>query len=208
MSQTAAYILDTQIQRRTVVTESLSAQEDGRLMQAFMAGDDDAFSALFDRHNERLYLYSARLLGNSTSAEDVIQEVWERVIRLRAEPQEIHNPAGFLLTIARNLSLNLLKKKKRQRLLEQEVKRESLQEVRVGSDDLKDIVIEGLNSLPMKYREVLVLNLYSGYNFDEIAEMLEISTDAAWKRASRGRKELRDILLRHSSVEKVNTSNS
>ena len=173
-------------------------RNDVELIESFLEGEDRAFVALFERHNKPLYLYSARILGDSEAAEDVVQELWERVIHLRSKPKPIHNPLGFFLTIVRNLSLNHVKKVQRKALYERELQEQEVSK-EPYADDLQDVVIDGLEQLPMQYREVLVLNLYSGYSFDEIAEMLDISTEAAWKRASRARKELREIVLRHIS---------
>ncbi|MGE3801004.1 MAG: RNA polymerase sigma factor [Candidatus Kapaibacterium sp.] len=184
------------------MAEPLSVLRERRLMEEFLAGDDSAFAQIFDQHHERLYLYSARMIGDSSGAEDVMQEVWERLIRLRSDPQQIHNPVGFLLTITRNLSLNYIKKEKRKRRFTQEVEAQLQVEHPKAKNELKDVVLEGLNLLPMKYREVLLLNIYSGYGFEEIAVILNISVDAAWKRASRGRKELREFVLRNSVESK------
>ena len=124
MTESGISISGTKLQSAEVKVESLSMQKDGRLMRAFLAGNDRAFAELFDRHHQRLYLYCARLTGDPSGAEDVMQEVWERLLRLRNEPQDIHNPVGFLLRIARNLSLNFLKKVERRRRFRQEMERQ------------------------------------------------------------------------------------
>ena len=171
------------------------ASEDVRLMNAFLAGDDAAFEVLFDLHNHRLFLYAARMLGNPKQAEDVVQELWERVVCMRAEPRPVHNPSGFFLTIVRNLCLNLLKREKRAAPFDNKAAILHEQSNRREQGELESVVIESLDHLPMKYREVLVLNVYSGYDFEEIADMLDISVTTAWKRASRARQQLRETLL-------------
>lgn len=179
-----------------------NAARDGEaaLLSAFLAGDDRAFATLFDRHDKRLFLYCARLLGSAEQAEDIVQTLWERVISLRsATPSRtiIRNPLGFLFTIARNLCLNHLKRERRRAPFDEEAQALCEEKGREGKTDMEEAVLEGLNRLPMKYREVLVLNVYSGYDFEEIAAMLGISATAAWKRASRARAQLRVLLLRH-----------
>lgn len=167
------------------------AGPDAQLMDAFLAGDDRAFAALFDRHNERLFLYCARLLGNPEQAEDIVQGLWERVIRLRGEGPGVRNPAGFLLTIARNLCLNHLKRERRRVPFDGTAEAACERKGIHARTDLEEAVIDALDRLPMKYREVLVLNVYSGYDFEEIAGMLGLHVAAVWKRASRGRAQLR-----------------
>jgi len=44
--------------------------------------------------------------------------------------------------------------------------------------------------------------MYCGYRFDEIAEMLKISPNAVWTRASRARAQLREIISRYQKNDK------
>src|SRR6188508_2942433 len=60
-----------------------AGRRDRELFGAFLDGDDAALVRLFDRHNERLFRYCIQFVGNVARAEDITQELWERVIRLR-----------------------------------------------------------------------------------------------------------------------------
>jgi DNA-directed RNA polymerase specialized sigma24 family protein len=53
------------------------------------------------------------------------------------------------------------------------------------------MVLASLDELSFDHREVLILNIYCGYRFDEIAAMMGKSPDAIWARASRARAQLR-----------------
>ena len=88
-----------------------SEPSDSVLFEKFLEGDDAPLVSLFDRHNHRLYLYCVQFVRDPQKAEDVTQELWERVIRLRAEGRATaQNPLGLLLTIARNLCLDEIRK--------------------------------------------------------------------------------------------------
>lgn len=165
------------------------------LLDRYFAGENSALVELYDKHNHRLYLYCLKLLGSPEQAEDLTQELWEKVARLRARPQHVLNPAGFLLTIARNLCFNQLKARKRFSSLDalNDAAHPSY-EIRELTE-LEDLVVSALAELPDDYREVLILNLYSGYRLDEIAVMLGKSPDAIRKRASRARLQLRTMVM-------------
>ncbi len=168
---------------------------DAELFERFLAGDDRAFVDLFDRHNHRLFLYCMKLVNESDVAEDLTQELWERVIKLRLKPQKVLNPGGFLLTIARNLCLNHIRSQRRLSSID-DVHEGALPSASMREmSQMEELVIMALNELPMEMREVLILNTYSGYRFDEIAEMMGKSVDAVRMRASRARAQLRTILL-------------
>ena len=187
--------------REVPLTQARRAGEsEEALLAAHLRGDDRAFTLLFERHNERLYLYCARMLGDAARAEDVTQELWERIIRLRARPTRIERPLGFLLTIARNLCLNAIKREAAARRHAVENARTDAMETR---SEMEEIVVDALAAVPMKLREVLILQVYSGYDFEEIGAMLGISTAAAWKRASRGREQLRVIVEKRVAAERI-----
>jgi len=180
-----------------------SRENDGRLIDAVMDGDRAAFTSLFEFHNERIFLYCARMLGDAARGEDVAQEVWVRLIRLarRRRKRGIHHPLPFLYRIARNLCLNALRDGKRTEVRDHQ-ELESLQAERVPSGGgREEILRHALSLIPLKYREVLVLNAWSGYDFAEIGEMLGISKEAAWKRASRGRRLLKEMIEREEKGE-------
>jgi RNA polymerase sigma-70 factor (ECF subfamily) len=182
-------------QEGEMIARSSVKNDDALLLERFFAGDNAALVELYDRHNHRLYVYCLKLLGSTEQAEDLTQEVWERVARLRSKPQQILNPVGFLLRIARNLCFNQLKARKRFSPLD------TLQDSAMPSysahepSDMEDLVVSALAEIPPDYREVLVLNLYCGYRLDEIAVMLGKSADAIRKRASRARIQLRNLVM-------------
>jgi len=172
-------------------------------MEALLQGDRAAFTSLFERHNNKIFLYCVRMLGDRDRGEDLAQEVWIRLIRLarRREKRAIRHPLPFIYRIARNLCLNAIRDGRRvERRSHRE--RESIDEERVkGAGAREDLLMIALAQIPLRYREVLVLNAWSGYDFSEIGEMLGISKEAAWKRASRGRVLLREIIEREEKRE-------
>jgi RNA polymerase sigma factor (sigma-70 family) len=172
-------------------------EDDAAYFNRFLAGDDTAFAELFDRHNHRLYVYCLKFLGSSEMAEDTTQELWERVVRLRRDPQPVQNPAGFFLTIARNLCVNAQKRSRRFSPLA-DLPEASHPNQRMSGDEcseLEEAVRMGLAKLPLEYREVLILNVYCGYRFDEIAAMFGKPAGTIWMRASRARARLRKMVL-------------
>jgi RNA polymerase sigma-70 factor (ECF subfamily) len=172
-----------------------SSTPEAILFKDFLSGDDAAFTTLFKAHNQRIFAYCYKMLGSEEQAQDVAQEVWEKVIDLRKEPPLVENPVGFLMRITRNKCLDVIKlRKNNSSLSDLDDHQHPFEEERESSDE-EEIVLRALEKLPDEQREVLVLNIYSGYRFDEIAEMLGKSPDAIWARASRGRAALRKMVL-------------
>jgi RNA polymerase sigma-70 factor (ECF subfamily) len=176
-------------------TDTGGGNPDREIFERFLRHDDSALVELFDRHNHRLYLYCLHLVGTEQQAEDVTQELWERVLRLRAAgTATADNPVGLLIRIARNLSLDALRRNRHHAALDDlpEAKHPVAQIAELSH--LEELVILALPNLPIAQREVLVLNAYSGYGFDEIAKMLSEPVGAIRMRACRARAHLGRII--------------
>jgi len=164
------------------------ATTDESLFDRFLSGDDRALVELFDRHNHRLYLYCLQFVHDPQRAEDITQEMWEKIIRLRAEGRATsQNPVGLLVTIARNLCLDDIRKQRYHSPLEDLPETSHPTATIRELSHLEELVLLALPHLPEAQREVLVLSAYSGYRFDEIADMLGEPVGAIRTRAWRAR---------------------
>lgn len=165
--------------------------DDVTLFKRFLEGDDSAFMELFHRHTPRLYVYCLKIVGDQEIANDILQDVWERLARYRAHGKDAPNsPLGLLIRITRNLCLNH-KRDRRPRLSLEEVA--EWKEQRTYQNDMTEMeeaVIVALEHLPESQRELLILHAYSGYSYEEIAEMLDESVGAVRTRAWRARMKL------------------
>jgi RNA polymerase sigma factor (sigma-70 family) len=174
-----------------------------RLFEAFLAGNDAAFAELYHDINPRLSAYCHKL--SPGHADDLMQELWERVIAMRSptfnkKKLEVINPTAFLFRMLKNLAIDEYRKRKNEISLDEDGTNVSHLVTSVTFDskestEIEAIIFEALEKLSSDDREVLVLNIYSGYSFGEIAEMLGKSTDAIWQQASRARVKLRNIVI-------------
>jgi RNA polymerase sigma-70 factor (ECF subfamily) len=183
-----------------ILTESVSREPatlgvDAVLFQRFLKGDDAALVELFDRHNHRLFLYCMQFVLNIERAEDITQEMWERVIGLRKDASTTaENPVGLFLTIARNLCVDAIRKERNHLPIHELAESDHPVSYPREMSHLEELVIKALPQLPPQQREVLVLNAYSGYRFDEIAEILGEPVGAIRTRAWRARTHLARII--------------
>jgi len=89
----------------------MSDQTDEQLMQAFREGNPRAFELLLARHERKVWNFLRRSVGDATLAEDLLQEVFLRVIKTQADAQmgDFRGEAKFttwVYTIARNLCID------------------------------------------------------------------------------------------------------
>jgi RNA polymerase sigma-70 factor, ECF subfamily len=172
-----------------------------RLFEAFLAGNDAAFTALYRDLNPRLSAYCHKL--SPSNADDLMQELWERVIAMRSptlkkKKLEVINPSAFLFRMLKNLAIDAHRRKKDEISLDEHSSQETHESHGIfeqETSDIEAIILEALEKLPDDDREVLILNIYSGYSFGEITTMVGKSTEAIWQQASRARVKLRTIVM-------------
>jgi RNA polymerase sigma-70 factor (ECF subfamily) len=192
-SLTAFDSLDTI--REEVQSRTEAPNYDAILLERFQQGDDAALVELYDRHNRRLFTYCLKFVSNAEQAQDMTQEFWMKILRLREKPGNIRNPLAFFLTVARNLCLNHIKARRNHSSLD------SIPEIAHPVDhdneesEMEEKVLRAMDQFSFEHREVLILNIYCGYRMEEIATMLDKSPEAIWKRASRARKHLREMVM-------------
>ena len=87
----------------------MSDQTDEQLMQAFREGNARAFELLLSRHERKVWHFLRRSVGDPTTAEDLLQEVFLRVIKAQADSVDFKGEAKFttwVYAIARNLCVD------------------------------------------------------------------------------------------------------
>jgi RNA polymerase sigma-70 factor (ECF subfamily) len=171
-----------------------SHEKEKNVLNRFLSGDDSAFQKLYELHNQRIFIYCVKIIGDAAASKDITHTVWEKIIALRNQEVAIDNPAGFMIRIAQNLCRDYQKHLRFQRKLNEisESEHPAVSQSELTSEE--EVVIESLKLLPEQTREILVLHYYSGYSFQEIAVMLGKSPNAIWTRVSRARNELKSII--------------
>ena len=171
--------------------------EEAALFLRHLHGDHDALMELFERYNRSLWLYCARMLGDAEQAGDIVQGLWEKVILLRdKEITPPEKPGSYLFSAARNLCLNHFRARRDLASLEELAEADHPQQEIPERSHMEELVAIAMTQLPEGQREVLALNAYSGYGFDEIADLLGKPAGAIHTTAWRARKRLGQILAK------------
>ena len=178
--------------------ESAPPDADTEVFNRFLGGNDEAFRALYDAYERQLYLYVVRFVGSKNDAEDIFQEVWTRMYRLRGEMNSVRKFSGLLFTVARNLSINAIRDRKMEPSLSLD---DAPFEIDLASrsheveeSDMRDMLERALQQLPIAQREAFVLREYFGYSYEEIAAIIGTPMVTAKTRAWRARERLRKMI--------------
>jgi RNA polymerase sigma-70 factor (ECF subfamily) len=160
---------------------------DAELFKRFLEGDNAAFAEFFDRYDHRLRLYCTKVVGSLEIAEDLTQELWERIVKMRLAPTEIAEPAHYLMKMARNICLKHLQRRRNHSSLEDLREGEHPQAVVHEASHLEELVTMAVAELPLDQREVITLHNYCGYSYEDVAQMNGESVGAVKMRAMRAR---------------------
>jgi RNA polymerase sigma-70 factor (ECF subfamily) len=145
--------------------------------------DPDLLDRLIEQYQHRLLRYLIYLSGNRELAEDLFQETWIRVLERGHQYDGKHEFGTWLYAVARNLTIDYLRKKSpvsldgmidglmengRQPPLEPADTRPMPWEV-VQQHEQAERISAALVSIPVEYRETVVLRFQEGLALDEIA---------------------------------------
>lgn len=178
---------------------SLAPQSDTELMRAVRDGDLSRLGVLFERHHRRLFSLFRRLGVAAAPAEDLVQEVFFRMLKYRAQFRDDGDLLPWMYQLSRNLAMDHHRRRGREAVAPEEapepVDTAPLAAETLERDDAARRMRRALASLPLAKRELLVLARYQLLRYDQIAQVLGCSAGAVRVRVHRAIKDLRDVYL-------------
>jgi RNA polymerase sigma-70 factor (ECF subfamily) len=167
-------------------------------MRQVRGGRTAALATLFERHHARLYRYCLRMTGQRGAAEDLVQDVFMKMLKYKATFRDDSELVPWMFGIGRNACLAHLRRTADDRTPHDERYVEALADEPTEESqhgDQHEIVRQALQRLPVDRREVLVLSRYEFKSYEEIAVLLDCSVGAVKVRVHRAIKQLREIYL-------------
>jgi RNA polymerase sigma factor (sigma-70 family) len=168
----------------------MNEPDDRALIAGLRARDAAAFDAIYARFNARLFTFLVRLSRDRDRAEDLLEDTWLRLVSHVDRLRDDTTLGAWLFTVARNLYLDGC----RARVLERS-DAELLSHTsdapspfaHAAADESHRRLEAALASLPLIYREVLLLVGVEGMTITEAAAVCEVRKDTLRQRLSRGR---------------------
>src|SRR5262245_9588298 len=158
---------------------------DEELMLAYGHGDAGAFETLYRRHRGALYRFMLRAIKQRSTAKELFQEVWIRVIEARTRYAPQARFTTWLYTIAHNLLVDHWRKKGLSlvSLDNEDAPSESANPARQAeARESLGRLLEALDALPPAQREAFLLHEESGLSVAEIAAVTGTNEEAAKSR--------------------------
>jgi len=154
------------------------------LMKAYANGDMAAFECLYERHRGPLYRYILRQAGDTSTANDLYQGSWEKIIRARGSYSASAPFKAWMYRIARNHVVDHFRRSRPTRDLSPHTLQADdpePEQVLIG-EQASACLTAAVKELPTEQREVLLLKLEAGLDLGTIAEITGVSRETAKSR--------------------------
>lgn len=149
------------------------------------------FQALLDEHADDLYRFCVASAG-WTDADDCVQETWIAALRAYPKLRSTKNLRAWLFRIAQNKAVDLHRSRARRPVPVESVPERAVAEPPPLAGDHQPGLWVALRGLPPKQRTAVFCRTVLGMPYEELAELLEGSEDAARRNVFEGLKRLRE----------------
>jgi RNA polymerase sigma-70 factor (ECF subfamily) len=169
--------------------------------------DAITFKQKYMSYHPKLYRIAYRLLGDTEDAEDVVQEAYIKLWNKRNELKHVDNSESYSVILLRNLCLDFLRTKNKQRL-------ESMNEIRNDISDQSVLLSEIeyndeikhvehiIGQLPEQQKIIMQLKHFDDYSNEEIEQITGLSNSNVRVLLSRARKKVRELFEKQYRYEK------
>jgi len=171
-----------------------SQYSDIELMSRFQSGDESAFATIVHRYQNQLVNFFAKMGVYTYDPVDLVQDTFVRLYKYRDRYKPRAKFKTFVYMIARQIWIDSLRKYKRKQDFSAAFKEDQLAkgDASAATDASAAIAVEALQRLPEAMRAVVVLNIYQGMRYKEIANVLGIAEGTVKSRMFHALRKLRE----------------
>lgn len=153
---------------------------EAKMLSLLVQGSEYTFTQIFDRYQPRVFAAALDLLKSRELAKDVAQDVFLKVWTRREAFENVRNLEAFIFTMAKNITLNILRKKATEvaAAYQYAIRRDtacSTAEHPLADQQYAELLKETLGKLPPQQRRVYELSRMEGLTHEDIALRLNIS---------------------------------
>jgi RNA polymerase sigma factor (sigma-70 family) len=175
---------------------------DTELMIQVRDGDVRQLAPLFTRHHVRLYNFYLRLTNHRQVSEDLVQEVFFRILKYRHTFRGEGEFLTWMFHLARNVHHDHFRKHRNDQGMSdatEEIAADApLAHEEMQHKEEQELLRHALALLPVEKKEVLILSRFEQMRYDAIAELLGCSVEAVKVRVHRAVQELRSVYFQLS----------
>lgn len=166
---------------------------DEELMGQVRNGVGEMLGVLFERYQSPLFNFYLKLTGDRSVSEDLVQEVFLRILKYRHSYHPETPFRAWIYQIARNARVDHFRKKRPETSLEPEMSPAVMPADLAQEEQEAALLRRALLELSEDKREVLVLSRFQGLKYEQIAEIMDCEVNTVKVRVHRALHDLRQI---------------
>lgn len=177
-----------------------STYTDQELVALLKEGDQRAFSLFFEQRQQLVYSIAYKLTRSKHQAKEVVQDVFLKLWVMRGELTEVENLGAYLNRLARNQSIDALRKIAREAIRNVELKEEQLElshnatEEQLEMNETTGMIRQALETLSPQQRKVYQLCHEQGLKYEEAALEMGLSAGTVHSHMKQALKNIRIYL--------------
>lgn len=210
--------LAVEICYNNTVQDNEQVLSDDNVVQSVREGNTRNFEILINRYNKKIINFIHKMILDYDEAQSLAQDVFLKVYETIKRYKMQDNFQAFIFTIAKNITLNYIKKQKRilrfsgqssesgnnQFAEERYFRSEETQQAHLESTQQEEMMTEALKSLKENQRIALIMKVYLDFSYNKIAEITGWSIPKIETLISRAKNNLRErIRLRETGKTEI-----
>lgn len=177
---------------------------DQSLWEGLQAGNQKAYSSIYEQYVGQLYTYGKKLSLNTSLVEDAIQEVFIELWRYHASLGQVRSIKAYLFTCLRRQIIRSIKKENILVFNDDYLKEDSFelefsaQELLIQAQDKQAEtarIKNALNQLTLRQKEIIYLKFFQELSYEEIGQMMDLSQRSTYNLVSKALAMLKDKLI-------------
>jgi RNA polymerase sigma-70 factor (ECF subfamily) len=183
----------------------LSNQGEIEIKEKITLQDSEAFSQLYNLYVKKIYAYTLGILKSPALAEDVTQDTFVKLWEHAASIQTDRSVLPFLFTIARNLSLNIIKQASRETWISDEIFTHAVYQSEDGLQYTErkqtgEFIDLAVDQLPPKRKAIYDLCRNYGYSYKQVAKKLGIKDSTVNSQMVKAIKTIKEYMIRNGAL--------
>jgi len=168
-------------------------------------GDSLAYKVLYDKYARKVYAFAFSYFKSKELAEEIVQDVFSKIWKNRADLREKLSFNSYIFTIAKNLIIDIIRKNSVEALFKKELANNSTISLNSTEDqvvlaDYEVIANNAVEQLPPKRKAIFKLSRHQNMSYLEIARYLGISQKTVEAQMNKALKFIKDYLRLHADI--------
>ena len=165
-------------------------------LQKLALGDHEAFRSLFMKYYPKMKYFIAHIVKSEEIAEELTQDIFEKIWRNRAELTNIQSFSSYLYRISKNIAINHLRRKyvERTYIENYNIDLDFSLEDQLDANELRLLILLEVDKMPEQRKKIFMMSRFQNIKNDEIAQNLNITKKTVENHLNMALKQIRKTI--------------